>query len=569
MNEIDLTALEISTNWYKNTIIQDMLTFEGINLGFLVEWELFHYLIQTIKNYVMLEKILEKEKPQKAIIYGDIGQIGSIFDKHHVTYELKESENHNDDKFIMDYIEIKYDIFNHPVSFRISLQKFFWMRRQYEKVLNMILKLFSVKGKRDNLRKNYLLLEFNPSTYNDLLYAAEKNNNNLKLFNFRRPAIWNVNSFKVILRSGCDIVREYTDKVPDEKIKSVIDHLRNSYEMEKIFSIRNKSFWFFIQKDFINFCHIRFLEALQEIKSVTAILKNQRIDCILGWNDSLQTEKTIMTIGKKLGIQTVVLQHGIVNHNENPEKIRSHIKINGLVPLVADYLCCWGDIMEKHAISLGMQKEKLVKTGSPRYDSFFSQKRMIHVKEKKTILFATSGLANNFVAGFTSEILKKYEESIENICSICQRFKEYELIVKIHPYSSDFIDVKSIIKRSNSNAMIIQNANMEKLIENCDVLITYAQSTVLLEAMILEKPTISIWLYDFISPEEDMLFKYDAVTVTTSERLEDNLKRILKDEDFTKFKINNGKRFVNDYLSNRGKASYELLRFLDQITNNK
>lgn len=271
-----------------------------------------------------------------------------------------------------------------------------------------------------------------------------------------------------------------------------------------------------------------------------------------------------MTIGKKLGIPTAVLQHGLVAHNEDPERIRSHIRINGLIPLIADYLCSWGKIMTEYAIKLGMPKENVITVGSPRHDSFFKQKRTR--KKTKTILFATSGLGNNSVAGFTTEILEKYERSIETICSICQRFKEYELIVKMHPYSSEFIDVKSIVKKNNPDAKIIQNASMADLINNCDVLITYGQSTVLLEAMIQEKPTISIWLYDFISPEEDILFKYDAITVTTHNELENNLNRILTDNDFVDLKVKNGKKVVNDYLSHPGKASYELLRFLDNIT---
>ena len=565
MYEIDSAALKIATTWYQNKTIPDILTLDGINLGFLVEWEFFHYLIQTIKNYIMLEKILEKEKPDKVIIFGDIGPVNTIFDKHNIAYELKDSREDNN-KFIMDYIVIKYDILGHPISFKISLSKFSWIKKQYEKVVHMILKLSPSKGKRNNSKKSYLLLEFNPTTYSDLLYTAKKNNINLKLLNFRRPAIWNINSLKIIMRSGCDIINMDIDKVlNDNKIKSAIDYLRNSDELDEVFSIRNKSFWFFIKDDFVNFCISRFSQALQEIKISSDILKNQKVDCVIGWNDALQTEKTIMITGKRAGIPTVVLQHGLFAHREKMPKEDAYIRINGFLPLVADYLCVWGNIMSQHSTKLGMKKENVLTVGSPRYDNFLVQPKS-KIKEKKTILFATSGLANFSASQFTSEILEKYEKSLEVICSICKKFKEYELIVKLHPYSYDFIDVKNIIKKNYPDAKIIQNANMANLIENCDVLITYAQSTVLLEAMMLEKPTISIWLYDFISPEEDILFKYDAITVSTSESLESNLKKILTDKDFADLKVKNGKKFVNDYLSNQGNASNKLLKFLDDIT---
>ncbi len=103
MNEIDSVALKIAISWYQDKTIQDILTFDGINLGFLVEWELFHYLIQSIKDYFMLEKILEKEKPHKVIIFGDINKIETICEEKHIPYELKKLKNNNS-KFIMDFI---------------------------------------------------------------------------------------------------------------------------------------------------------------------------------------------------------------------------------------------------------------------------------------------------------------------------------------------------------------------------------------------------------------------------------------------------------------------------------
>ena len=111
-----------------------------------------------------------------------------------------------------------------------------------------------------------MLLEFNPSTYSDLLYTAKKNNVNLKLLNFRRPAIWNINSFKVIIKSGCEIINIDTDKKSDDKINTTIDNLKNFPEMNKIFSIQNKSFWFFIKEDFINFCVNRFSQAFERLR---------------------------------------------------------------------------------------------------------------------------------------------------------------------------------------------------------------------------------------------------------------------------------------------------------------
>ena len=564
MSEIDSTALEIAITWYQNNTIQNILRINKINLGFLVEWELFHYLIQTIKDYFMLEKILEQEKPHKVIIIGDINKIETICEEKDILYEIKKSNNKNN-KFIMDFVEIKYDIFNHPISFKISLKKFHWIKKQYEKMLHVILKIFSYKNKKNKSNKNFLLLEFNPASYSDLLYVAKKNNINIKLLNFRRPAVWNANSFKIIRNSGCEIINHSINKKNNnvnDMIYNLKEFLNNDVNLSKIFSINNKSFWFFIKEDFTNFCISRFSLAIQEIETITTLLKNQKIDCILGWNDSLQTEKTIMTIGKKMSIPTVVLQHGLVSHSDNANIMQSRFRISGLLPLVSDYFAVWGKIMQDYAIKLGMNKENVPIVGNPRYDSLFRNKKKY--EKNKTILFATSGLGNNTVAGFTSEVLEKYKKSIETVCSTVKKLEGYELIVKLHPYSTDFIDIKEIIKNIDPTIKVIQNINLIQLIENCDILITYHSSTALLEAMIMEKPTIAIQLFDSKTLQEKTIFRYNTISAIEYEELDTTLRSLL-DDKFSHTKIENGKKFSRDYLSHTTNSSEELLRFLQNL----
>jgi hypothetical protein len=564
MNEIDSIALKIATTWYQNKTIQDKITFDGINLGFLVEWELFHYLIQTIKDYFMLEKILEIEKPDKVIIFGDIDQIETICKEKHISCEIKKSKNDNSE-FIMDYIQIKYDILNYPISFKISLQKFFWLKKQFGVILKIILKLLSLKNKKSKSDRNYLLLEFNPSVYNDLLYVAKKNNVNIKLLNLRRPAIWNISSLKTVLKSRCEIIN-YNLGEKNENENNMVNNLREIFSMNQIlsdiFSIKDKSFWFLIKEDFTKFCISRFSVAIQQNKMIKTVLKNQKINCILGWNDSLQIEKTAMTIGKKMNIPTVVLQHGLVSHRDNADKMESHIRISGLLPLVSEYFAVWGKIMQNYAIKMGMKKENVAIVGSPRYDSFFNKK--INPKKRKIILFATSGLGNNHVAGFTSNVLEEYEDSIKTVCNTIKKLEGYELVVKLHPYSTDFIDIKKIIKDIDPSVKIIQNINISKLIEECDILITYNSSTVLLEAMILEKPTIAIQLNDITELQKEPIFRYNTISAINHEELENTLKSLLED-DVSNNKITNGKKLVNDYISNPTNSSEELLRFLQNL----
>ena len=58
----------------------------------------------------------------------------------------------------------------------------------------------------DNKKKTILLLEFNPSTYKDLLQYLGKSDKNVVLLNRRRSAIWNFESIKILNQTKCKII---------------------------------------------------------------------------------------------------------------------------------------------------------------------------------------------------------------------------------------------------------------------------------------------------------------------------------------------------------------------------
>ncbi len=104
---IDTTVFHITTNWHKNEKIQKYLTLNEINLGLLLDQELYLYLLTIITNFVSFIKIKEKmNNPKLLIIYKDLQEMAkTIFTNCKVQHlETKEEEVQ---LFIFDLYSIK------------------------------------------------------------------------------------------------------------------------------------------------------------------------------------------------------------------------------------------------------------------------------------------------------------------------------------------------------------------------------------------------------------------------------------------------------------------------------
>ena len=89
----------------------------------------------------------------------------------------------------------------------------------------------------------------------------------------------------------------------------------------------------------------------------------------------------------------------------------------------------------------------------------------------------------------------------------------------------------------------------------------HATPTMLLESMILEKPTMNIY-FDKIIPEYTHVKNNAVFTVTNNDNLENNLKKFLFDENFQKTLQKNADNFLNHFLINHGTASEKFASIL-------
>ena len=101
------------------------------------------------------------------------------------------------------------------------------------------------------------------------------------------------------------------------------------------------------------------------------------------------------------------------------------------------------------------------------------------------------------------------------------------------------------------------------LIQSSDIVIQVGISTIILEAQMLRKPTISIETsYDVALPQ---LIRDSTCIRTNVDNLEKELYRISHNEDYKQKILNKGIEGVNDNISNLGKGSELFLKYLQNV----
>ena len=79
------------------------------------------------------------------------------------------------------------------VGINLSQNRYQNLKKSSEKFFSSIIKQNSLK------LKNFLLVEFDPINYEQFLMAAKDSEINYTLYNNRRPYVWNMKSFSILL----------------------------------------------------------------------------------------------------------------------------------------------------------------------------------------------------------------------------------------------------------------------------------------------------------------------------------------------------------------------------------
>lgn len=228
------------------------------------------------------------------------------------------------------------------------------------------------------------------------------------------------------------------------------------------------------------------------------------------------------------------------------------------------------EICRFYAEGFGLSLEKVLATGVPRTDIFFSEeykdrvvinfyKKYPHLKGKKIILFAPTFRGNGKKSGY-------YPDSRFDFIKLYEYFnREYAIIIKHHP----FVDNKVAIPEEYSADIIDMSDNEElnDLLFVTDILIT-DYSSVVFEASLLNIPMLfyAFDLQSYIS-SRGFYYEYDYfVPGKIVFNMSDIIKSI-KDKDFETEKIDSFKHKFFDELD--GKSGYRVANLIIDLIKNR
>ena len=552
--------------WY-NILDEKNFTFHNVNLLSIIDRnELHEFLMDLIPKIKAIKNILARMNFTKIYASFKIYQLL----ENNTDYDVVLFEDYkNNSPLTHDKITLSYD--NIPFSIRpkLSRSKFRMLKRNQEKIASKVFRL-----RKDNPeKKKIVLIEFNPEVYEDLLYEIQRKKLQPVLINFRRPATLSLNSISILRKTDSLVIlpedflgKQILTQIKEDK-KSILLKIENtlkneSLKMSNIFSYEGIKFHKILIDLFIGILRDRLEEYFIQILVSKKLDKSDNVVGAITLNFSGETEKSFSKVIKKFTI--ILLQHAFSNYT----KSLMFLDVLDDFRFFKDKIAVYGRVLQEYLLSTNLiPEDKIIVCGSPKYDSF---KPVTKKSGKKKIILVTLRPIISHVEGIRIELYKRYETAINSIVESCSDLSNNEIIFKLHPQQNDNNQfLKDIIKQKNTGAKIIQSSSIKKLLVDCDLHINLAPdnfdvSSVVLEAMILKRPTLNIQLQS--TPFEFGIIKENAIkTIMYNSDIKQEISELI----FNKEKINQLLKksdvYLNKYISNQGNASKILL---DEIIRN-
>lgn len=557
-------------SWYSH-ISSKELEFENVNLLSLFDSHEFHsFLMPILIKFVTIKRIIEKEKPTKIVCSSLLSEIVNSLIK---TYDIEIEVFHNDaqNDLLWDKISINYNFGKIPISLNLSKNNYIKMKKFTESLIGLSSNFWL---DLQNSKKSIVLLEFNTELFSKLFENLKNYDGNIILVNHRRSALWSKKAIENVKNSNCKILnlekvlsKSEKSEIPiltEEYSKKFEDFWENTEFFENFFQIENLSFWEPIKNTIIKSYYKKISNFIFLIKTTKILFEKMDIRCIVSLNEVGETEKTFLEFNKK-EIPSVLLEHGFVERDSQTKRFD---KVEYL--RFKDKLGVWGNFKKKFMSNeYGINPERIIVTGSPRHDDYFHSRMKPNVSKELVILLAPNPITD--ISGLKNSNLElRYEQIIQKIFTILKQFKNVKPLVKLHATQLNHNKkIKLLINKIDSNIPVLQSVPVIDTINKSDVVIvispeTFGTSTMLLESMILGKPTMNIILDDEI-PKFSHIQQCAVHTITDNQNLKNEIDKILFDKKFRTEIITNADNFVANFLDFRGNASKEFARILNSL----
>jgi len=571
---IDLYNFVLSKyDWYKNLSDNSKFEFNKINILSLMSPLEFHeYVLGVLIKLQSIKNLLEIKKPAKIFVSEKFVQIIKLLKNTNKIQAIKSNIN-SEKGFLTDKIELRFNLFSKPYLFYVSKKNYTRLKGIYE---NILCKAKNLWLDRKNTKDIILLVEFNTSSYGELIKTLSKSKNQIVLLNRRRSAIWNKASIDILKNSDAKILNleKYFDTktkkkftLEKEKLNKNLHELWESKELFSIFTLNNISFWPLIKNRLKKIYDYRLNDYLKFMLQSSNFLNSQNVKKIVCLNESGETENILLqTIDKN--VDSILLQHSFLRYNSELKKLQWRYEDQNMLGLTSKKFFLWGNSDLNYFLENSkIQRNQLIISGSPRHDQFLQIKSSLNSHTIKNILITLSPISERSGLGDTNLIIK-YNYFLEKILKILNEFNDLKITVKLHPGENPHNSILIDFLKNQSNITVFQIKNTDELIKKSDLMINispelYDLSTIMLEGLLLRKPVIQLSLDDELSKVEPL--KSPIIQISEIEHFEQVISKIINDEIYRKEIIEQISNKLNDYLSFQGNSSAKFLEITEKI----
>ena len=542
------------SKWYTQKPIEKIVEYDGLNLGEFFYTELYEILIPFLKNFFEISKIF-KENNQSSFLTSN-----NLYDiVHSFSDNTKILQQVNTVKSEFDYsdIDIPFKLGSKNSHIRIS-------RSKYLKLLNVSEKFLNLTTKKQSDKSVILLSNVSSQYQKEFFLAMQQSKNTFVKFDRTIPSFWNYDTYSTVKKSG-SIIENFSSLI-DHNIKKTItdsqilineklNFLSNSIELHEFFSLNKISFWNAFKNTFLKLLQNKFSEFITEIEITKKLFSKYKFSCVL-----VQTEESkdlvVIKFAKRHNIPIILLQHGLNPMSKNILEIQ---KFYGCLPVYSNKYLVWGNIDLKSCIENGLPDSKIEVLGATFYDKIFHNKIPSYTESDNFVLFATDFKSLHTIESITVESMKKYEMTINSVYNAVMKHNK-KLVIRPHP--SKDIGEKQIVGKLDPKIKVSTGGSILPLIKSSSLVVVTDVSSVMVEAMALNKPVISIR----VDPDYDDEFcNPNACLRTSIEDFENNLSKILENDQFRNLLLKRQKIFLDENVANQGSASINLIKFLDNL----
>lgn len=412
------------------------------------------------------------------------------------------------------------------------------------------------KRYKDNVMVHNVIIKLRSSSKNNVIAVQEQTGlklspeptrlNYIQLEKYINPKV-----LLKTIKATMDLVKKW------QKLKEKED-FRASLKYKGI------NLWGLLDYKFYNLFFVDLVQAVLTFETVKTVIAVENPDAILMTYETGYYGKAAILEGKLRKIPTVGLQHGAI-HPYHPDYIYGDMEKDCPFP---DKICVYGSYVKKVLTeNSAYPPDRIVITGQPRYDvlaearKFFDKekicKRLNLDYNKKIIVIATGGFQAKYG-------LPDYDEHLlDAVFEATRVFPDVQLIIKLHPMEDGELQRKMVSERRLKNVLITKG-ELYELLWICDMLITFA-STVAIEAIILNKPVVTVNLFGV--PDPLPLAEIGAaVGVYKEEDLMPAIRSILMDLQLRKKLIKNQRKFVREHAYKiDGNASSRVVDLIEQM----